>query len=45
MNENKIRIVKKKHSFGMIEYHYNGDKLIEKIDEAIYLINKEPAVG
>ena len=32
MNENKIRIVKKKHSFGMIEYHYNGDKLIEKID-------------
>lgn len=32
MSKNNIRIVKEKHSFGIIEYHYNGDKLIEKID-------------
>ena len=32
MSKNNIKIVKEKHSFGMIEYHYKDGKLIEKID-------------
>lgn len=32
MSNNNIRIVKEKHSFGIIEYHYKDNKLIEKID-------------
>lgn len=32
MDNDGIKIVRKKHSFGIIEYHYKNDQLIEKID-------------
>lgn len=32
MSKNDIKIVKEKHSFGIMEYHYKDGKLIEKID-------------
>ena len=32
MDNNKIKVVREKHSFGIIEYHYRYGKLFEKID-------------